>query len=207
MLLKSKTIQLLLLTIVVIGSSTLQAQPSGLIGKKIQPFSLKNIDQSIISLNSLKETKGCIVIFTCNHCPFAKLYSKRLNELNKKYRRKGVPLMAINSMDSLIYKEESFSFMQKKAIAENYKFYYLQDGTQEVGKLFSAKHTPQAFVIWKEKENWILKYAGAIDDNGENPSKAKSYIASAVDELLAGKSVSKSETASFGCRIFYRKNQ
>jgi hypothetical protein len=119
----------------------------------------------------------------------------------------GVPLLAINSMDSLIYKEESFSMMQKKARSEKYNFRYLQDASQAVGKIFDAKHTPQAFVIWKEKDEWILKYAGAIDDNGENPSKARSYVGEALEELLAGKPVTVPETASFGCRIFYRKSQ
>ena len=153
MFLKSKKIRLLLLLFIATVSTGLYAQSISIIGKKIEPFTLRNIDQSMISINNVKHTKGYIIIFTCNHFPFAKLYSNRLNELNEKYNKSGVPLLAINSMDSLIYKEESFSLMQKKAINEKYNFYYLQDATQEVGKQFFAKHTPQAFVIWKEKEN------------------------------------------------------
>jgi hypothetical protein len=76
---------------------------------------------------------------------------------------------------------------------------------QTVGKDFKAEHTPHAFVIWKENNQWIIKYSGAIDDNGEHPEKANPYIANAVDDLLHGKPVKMPETQSFGCAIFYRK--
>lgn len=176
------------------------------IGEKISDFKLKNIDNSIISLSDFKNAKGFMIVFTCNHCPFAKLYSKRLNALNKKYKPLKVPLLAINSMDSFLYKEESFELMQTKAKNDKFNFYYLQDATQSVGKNFGAKHTPQAYVIWKEENNWTVKYEGAIDDDGENPEKANSFISNAVDELLSDKKVTHSQTESFGCRIFYRKN-
>ena len=178
---------------------------SSVIGNTVNDFRLKNIDNNFVSLNNIKGAKGFMVIFTCNHCPFAKLYTKRLNELDKKYKSLGVPLIAINSMDSLLYKEETFVFMQQMAKNEKYGFYYLQDAQQVVGKDFGAKHTPQAYVIWKENEKWVIKYSGAIDDDGENPSKAQPFIANAVNELLSGKKVSNPETESFGCRIFYRK--
>lgn len=176
------------------------------IGEKISDFKLKNVDNTLVSMSDFKNAKGFMIVFTCNHCPFAKLYSKRLNDLNKKYKPLGVPLLAINSMDSLLYKEESFELMQTKAKSDKINFFYLQDATQSVGKDFRAKHTPQAYVIWKEDNNWIVKYEGAIDDDGENPKKANPFISKAVNELLSGKKVTLPQTESFGCRIFYRKN-
>jgi len=173
--------------------------------KIINDFKLRNTKNSIISLSNFKSAKGFIVVFTCNHCPFAKLYTKRLNALNKKYKPLNIPLLAVNSMDSLLYKEETFDLMQKRAKSEKFNFDYLQDAQQIIGKNFEAKHTPQAYVIWKEKSIWIIKYSGAIDDNGEHPNLATPYIANAVDELLDNKKVSAPETESYGCRIFYRK--
>lgn len=175
------------------------------IGKTVNDFDLKNIDNSHVSLSNYKDAKGFIIVFTCNHCPFAKLYPKRLNDLNTKYKALGVPLLAINSMDTLIYEEESFELMQKKAEVEKLNFPYLFDAMQSVGKNFGAEHTPQAYVIWKQNNTWVIKYSGAVDDNGEHPEKATSFIGNAVDELLNNKPVSKPETQSFGCRIFYRK--
>ena len=145
--------------------------PISSLGRVVPDFSLKNTDKSMVSLTDFKNAKGFIVIFTCNHCPFAKLYNQRLNDLNTKYKALGVPLVAINSMDATIYED-----------------------------------TPQAFIIWKVDNNWIIKYSGAIDDNGEHPELAHSFIANAVDELLNNKPISMPETASFGCKIFY-KNQ
>ena len=53
--------------------------------KEIINFRLKNTDGKYISLKDYKEAKGFIIVFTCNHCPFAKLYPQRFNELNTKY--------------------------------------------------------------------------------------------------------------------------
>lgn len=178
---------------------------TSVIGKCVNDFRLKNVDNNFVSLSKIKGAKGFIIVFTCNHCPFAKLYTNRFNELNNRFKPLGVPLIAINSMDSLLYKEETFNLMKERAEKEKYNFLYLQDPSQIVGKDFGAKHTPQAYVIWRENNKWAIKYSGAIDDDGENPSKAHPFIANAVNDLLSGKKVTNPETESFGCRIFYRK--
>ena len=185
--------------------STDKNKPNTTIGNAINDFSLRNINNTIFSLNNNKNAKGYIVVFTCNHCPFAKLYNKRLNALNTKYKQFNVPLIAINSMDTLVYEEESFEMMQVKAKIAKFNFPYLYDAMQTVGKAFNAEHTPQAFIIWKENNNWIIKYSGAIDNNGEQPLKATPYIANAVDELLKKMPVSNPQIPSFGCKIYYRK--
>lgn len=170
----------------------------------IQDFSLKNVDNKTISTKAFPDAKGFIVVFICNECPFAKLYSKRLNELSTKYTSLNVPLLAINSMDTLVYEDESFKDMQLKAKNDKFKFPYLHDVDQLVAKNFDAQHTPSAFIIWKEQNQWVIKYKGAIDDNGQNPSIAIPYVTNNVDALLKNQPVILNETLSFGCRIFYR---
>ena len=193
-------------TIVLLTLGFKNAEPNkSIIGKEINNFSLKNVDGKFISLNEYKNAKGFAIMFTCNHCPFAKLYSKRMNNLNKKYEALGVPLLAINSMDTLLYEEETFDEMKLKAQNSHFNFPYLFDETQTVGKQFNAEHTPQVFVIWKENNKWIVKYSGAFDDNGEHPEKAKPFVANAIDDLLKNEPVKTPETPSFGCRIYYRK--
>ena len=159
-----------------------------------------------VSLSDYKEAKGFIVVFTCNKCPMAKFYSQRLNQMDVKYKRMGVPLLAVNSMDTLAYAEESFKLMQKKIKKEQLTFPYLQDKKQNIAKEFKATHTPQAFVIWKNKSGkFVIKYQGAIDDNAGEPEKAKHhFLTDAVDELLENKEVTISKSESFGCRIFFR---
>ncbi len=171
----------------------------------ISDFTLLNTDGRSVSTKDYTDAKGFIIIFTCNHCPFAKLYTSRINALNTKYQPLNVPLLAINTMDTLVYEDESLEKMREKAMNDKMNFPYLQDAAQLVGRLFSAKYTPMAYVIWKEKNQWIVKYKGAIDDNGEHPDWATPFVENAVGELLAKNPVSLAETQTLGCRISYRK--
>jgi peroxiredoxin len=185
---------------------SLKTETASVIGKEITEFKLQNSEGKFVSLSDYKSAKGFIIIFTCNHCPFARLYPKRLNELNAKYGSLNIPLLAINPMDTLVYEDESLKNMFLKAELEKYNFPYLQDPLQTVSKQFEAKYTPQAFLVWKENNRWIIKYCGAIDDNGMEPDKVKNhYLSNVVDELLAGKSISIPETKAIGCAIYYRK--
>ena len=185
---------------------SLRTDTPSVIGKEITDFKLQNSEGKFVSLIDFKKANGFIIIFTCNHCPFARLYPKRLNELNAKYGSLNMPLIAINPMDTLVYEDESLKNMQLKAELEKYNFPYLQDPLQIVSKQFEAKYTPQAYLVWKENNKWIIKYSGAIDDNGMEPDKVKNhYLANAIDELLAGKVVSIPETKAIGCAIYYRK--
>jgi peroxiredoxin len=174
--------------------------------KTLEDFSLKNVDGKIISLKDYPNAKGFIVVFTCNHCPFAKLYPPRFNALNAQYEKLNVPLIAISSTDTLVYEEDTYFKMVKKAKKEHFNFPYLYDATQSVAKMFGADKTPHAFVIWKENAQWVIKYSGAIDDNGAEPNLVKNpYVAKDVDALLEGKLVDIPETRSIGCQILMRK--
>ena len=175
------------------------------IDKTIKNFKLKSTENKMVSLSNYKNAKGFIIVFTCNKCPMAKLYSERLNLMNLKFRPLGVYLLAINSMDTVAYKEESFKLMQKKVLKEKTTFPYLQDKKQVVAKQFKAINTPQAFVIWKSKSGkWVQKYEGVIDDSALEPKKGNNYFEKAVEELLQNKQISNPITESVGCRIFYR---
>lgn len=176
-------------------------------GRVIKDFSLLNFDGKYVSLNDLGNAKGAIIIFTCNHCPFAKLYPARLNALNEKYKPLGFPLLAINPMDSVLYESEEYPQIRKKALADKINFPYLQDASQSVAKQFNANHTPQAYVIVREPAGWVVRYCGAIDDNGEHAEKATPFVANAVNDLLSNRAVSKPVTKSLGCKIMYRRSK
>jgi peroxiredoxin len=173
--------------------------------KTVPDFSLKNVDSQFVSLKDYPAAKGFILIFTCNHCPFAKLYPPRLNDLNAKYSKLGVPLIAISSTDTITYEEDTWPLMVEKARNEQFNFPYLFDGDQTVAKQYAAQKTPHAFVIWKENGQWVVRYSGAIDDNGAEPENVKNqFVANAVEALLAGRDVPVRETKSIGCQIIFR---
>lgn len=193
-------LSLLLLLVITMGAMPTNSE------KTIVDFKLKNVDGKIVSLESYPNTKGFIIVFICNHCPFAKLYPERMNELNAKYQSLGVPLIAISSTDTSVYENDGYDKMIAKASSEHFNFPYLYDAEQTVAKSFKAMRTPHAFVIWKENGNWVVKYNGAIDDNGAEPQNVKHhYIVEAIDSLLLGKSVEITSTRSIGCQIHLRK--
>ncbi len=194
---------LLVCSVILLGTNFL---PSG--DKFVHDFSLINTDGKYLSLGNYPDAKGFIIVFTCNHCPFAKLYPPRLNALNAKYSKLGLPLIAISSTDTIIYEEDTYPEMVLKANREQFNFPYLFDGEQKVAKDFIAQKTPHAFIIWKDNGKWVVKYEGAIDDNGAEPEKVENqYVVKAADALLTGKPVEITETKSIGCQIIFRKNQ
>src|SRR5688500_14490929 len=169
-----------------VGSSLLFAQGYK-IGSDAQDFNLKNVDGKMLSLKDNKDAKGFIVVFTCNHCPFAKAYEQRIIDLDKKFRALGFPVIAINSNDPSIVPDDSFDNMVKTAKEKSYSFPYLFDETQEVAKTFGATKTPHVYVLNKNKAKYTVSYIGAIDNNTDNPDKAdKKYVEDAVNQLLAG---------------------
>jgi peroxiredoxin len=175
-------------------------------GDKAIDFKLKSTEGKLVSLADLKDTKGYIVVFTCNHCPFAVKYEDRINALNKKYASQGYPVVAINPNDSVQYPEDSYSNMKLRAKEKSFSFPYLLDETQAIAKTYGAAKTPHVYVLKKEKDDLIVKYIGAIDDNTDNASAAKEkYVESAVDALLAGKEVKITFTKAIGCGIKWKK--
>ena len=168
-------------------------------------FNLPNVDGQRVALEQFKDAKGLMVVFTCNHCPFAKLYPARLNALNKKYKDKGVPLIAVSSTDSVQYEEDDFAHMVQYAQKEKFTFPYLYDREQTVAKKYKAQKTPHAFLIWKVNGVYKIVYEGAIDDNGMHANQVKqAYLADAVENMLAGKKVETPSTKSVGCQIYFR---
>ena len=176
------------------------------IGDTARDFSLKNIDGKMVSMKDVKNAKGFIVVFTCNHCPFAKAYESRIMELDKKYSAKNYPVIAINPNDVSVVPDDSFENMVVLSKEKGYSFPYLYDESQEIATAYGATRTPHLYVLQKVDDKYIVKYIGAIDNNTEDADKAdKKYIEEAVDALLAGKSVPTPETKAIGCSIKWKK--
>lgn len=176
------------------------------VGDKAIDFSLKNINGKMVSLADYKEAKGFIVIFTCNHCPFAVKYQDRIVALAKWSAKKGYPVIAVNPNDSTQYAEDSYSNMQIRAKEKGFTFPYLVDGTQTIAKTYGATKTPHVYVLQKDKSALVVRYIGAIDDNTDDEAAVKvKYVEQAVNELLDGKAVSVPTTKAIGCGIKWKK--
>lgn len=172
------------------------------VGDKAADFSLKNIDGKMVSLSDFPEAEGFIVIFTCNHCPYAIAYEDRIIDLDNKYKEKGYPVIAINPNDTEIVPTDSYEDMIVKAKEMNFPFPYLRDETQEVADMYGAERTPHIYVLKKEDKNLIVKYIGTIDDNYKDASAVtKTYLSDAVDALIANKEPEPNFTKAIGCSV------
>lgn len=172
------------------------------VGDKAIDFKLKNIDGKSVSLSDYASAKGFIVIFTCNHCPYAKAYQDRIIDIDKKYKQLGYPVIAISPNDPAIVPDDSYEKMIELAKEKGYTFPYLFDETQEVYRRYGAKKTPHVYVLQKKGGDLIVQYIGAIDDNYQDPAKVTApFLANALDALLANKLPNPSLTKAIGCSI------
>ncbi|MCT2563453.1 thioredoxin family protein [Chryseobacterium herbae] len=176
------------------------------VGDAAADFKLKNIDGKMVSLSDFKSAKGFIVVFTCNHCPYAKKYEDRIVELDKKFKNQGYPVIAVNPNDPNVQPEDGYKQMIDRAKEKGFTFPYLVDEGQKVYPLYGATKTPHVFVLKKENGKNIVKYIGAIDNNYENPNDVSEYyVQDAVNALIKGESVKMDKTVAIGCTIKVKK--
>ncbi len=190
----------IVILLVFIALSGFVNPPSGYkIGDKAKDFSLKGIDGKMHSLSEIKNAKGYIVIFTCNHCPYAKMYEDRIVALHNTYSKKGYPVIAINPNDPEVVPEDSFEEMKIRAKEKNFTFNYLMDEKQSVFPQFGATKTPHAFLLDKKM---VVRYIGAIDDNAQSSIDVKKkYIELAIAAIDKGKKPNPETTKALGCSI------
>lgn len=176
------------------------------VGDKVDNFSLKNVNGKTVSLNDFSKKEGVIVIFTCNHCPYAKAYEQRIIDLDKKYAKQGFPVIAINPNDPTDYPDDSFENMVKRSKEMKYSFPYLFDEQQSVYPVFGATKTPHVYLLKKTKKGFEVAYIGAIDDNTESAEKVNvKYVENAIASIKKGEKVTLAETKAIGCSIKAKK--
>ncbi|MBN1599781.1 MAG: thioredoxin family protein [Bacteroidales bacterium] len=198
----------ILLNLLLFSSVSMLAEEGYKVGDKAADFKLKNTDGQYVSLSDFNNAKGFVVIFTCNHCPFAKAYEDRIITLDKEYKEKGFPVIAINPNDPEIVPEDSYDSMKVRAKEKGFTFPYLFDNKQEVYKKYGATRTPHVFLLKKTGDNLTVEYIGTIDDNYQDESAVKEkYLANAIDALIAGNKPDPDFTKAIGCTIKDKSKQ
>ncbi len=144
-----------------------------------------------------------VVVFTCNHCPYAQAYEDRLIALQRHFDQEGVQFVLINSNDDADYPEDSFDRMKERHDEKNYPFPYCRDESQETAKAYGALCTPHCFVFDRER---VLKYKGRVDDNWGDPDHVTEHnLRDAIDALLRGDEPPTHEANAIGCSIKWRE--
>lgn len=172
------------------------------VGTPAPDFSLPGVDGKSHGLADFADAPALVVVFTCNHCPYAIAAEDRLVELANQFEGKAA-FVAINPNDAARYPADDFASMQKRAAEKAFPFPYLHDETQEVARAYDAACTPDLFVFDSKRE---LVYNGRLDDNWQDPSAVKHEDLRAVLEAtVEGKPHGLAEVVpSMGCSIKWK---
>ena len=165
------------------------------IGADAPAFSLTTIDGKPFSLADAEKANSLVVvIFVSTQCPYSNAYNDRMRDMAAAYAKKGVQFVGINSN-----KTETVQDAVDHAKQHGHTFTIVKDPSNKVADLYGASHTPEVYVVDKSGK---LRYHGRIDENSDDAAKVTSPdLKNALDALLAGQTVAKSETKAFGCSI------
>jgi peroxiredoxin len=172
------------------------------IGDEAVPFALPGVDGERHALQDYADRAAVAVVFTCNHCPYARAWEDRLIEIQSDYADRGVQLLAISANDASRYPDDSFPRMKQRSEDKGFNFPYLYDESQEVASAYGAERTPEVFLF---DGDGMLRYHGTVDDNYDDSAAVKAhYFREALDAVLAGREPSTAETAPVGCTIKWK---
>jgi Redoxin len=147
------------------------------------------------------EAPATVVIWTCNHCPYALAWHDRLVAAANDYADRGVRFLAVNSNDSERYPADSPEAMRERFERESWPFPYLWDESQEAAREWGAQTTPHLFVLDSELR---LRYEGAPDADHRDPPLNAAWLREALDAVLAGDDPPQQRTEPVGCSIKWR---
>ena len=189
------------------GLVTSEVQAEAVVGQAAPAFSATDSSGKTVSLSDYKGK--FVVLEWLNHgCPFVRKHyeSGNMQKLQATYTAKGVVWLSVASSAEgkegyMTAEQSKTAYEEKHSVATD----VILDADGKVGKAFGARTTPHMFIIGPDAK---VIYAGAIDDNDSTRasaiSGAKNYIAQALDEALAGKTVSEPSTEPYGCSVKYQ---
>ena len=199
--------KLLAVLLITLGAASAEeVHPTLALGASAPDFSLPGVDGQIHKLSDYASSPVLVVVFTCNHCPIAQMYEKRIQQLADDYKGKGVAVVAIQGndpqairIDELDSSDVSDTLPEMK-IRVQYKhltYPYLYDGdTQKVTRAYGPQATPHAFIFDQQRH---LRYEGRIDNSYRTELVKTQDARNAIDALLAHKEVAVKHTGVFGC--------
>src|SRR5262249_39132915 len=169
------------------------------IGDRAPAFTLEDMSGTPHRLDGAPAT---VVVFTCNHCPYALAWHQRILDVARDYATAGVRVLAINPNDAERYPRDSAA--QMRARVERGEFEgvpYLRDESQQVARAYDAKTTPAAFVL---DAGVVLRYRAPPAGPHDAPAETARWLRAALDAVLEGRPPDPAETVPVGCSIKWR---
>jgi peroxiredoxin len=173
------------------------------LGSRAPDFALMETSGQRVSLADLKVSKGLLVVFMCNHCPYVKHVADQLRLIGEEYIPQGIAMVGINPNDATQYPEDSFDKMIEEKKARRYPFPYLYDEEQKVARAYDAACTPDFFLFGRDLK---LVYRGRLDET--RPSSATLAhgrdLRAALSAVLQERELPGEQIPSMGCSIKWR---
>jgi peroxiredoxin len=173
------------------------------LGTAAPDFKLPDTNGKLVALVAFRDAPALLVMFICNHCPFVKHIRSGLAQFGCDYQARGLAVVAINSNDASVYRDDSPAKMAEEVKQVGYTFPYLYDETQSVAKAYGAACTPDFFLFDRQRQ---LVYRGQFDDSrpSNNRPVTGADLRAAANAVLAGKTVPAEQKPSIGCNIKWR---
>jgi peroxiredoxin len=171
------------------------------IGSLAPPLALPDTSGATRALPQPGEAPATVVVWTCNHCPYALAWHDRIVDAARDYSGRGVRFLAVNSNDPGRYPGDSPDAMRERFDREQWPFPYLWDESQEAARAWGARVTPHLFVLDGELR---LRYEGAPDADHQDPSLGAAWLRAALDAVLAGAEPDPAQTEPVGCSVKWK---
>src|SRR5438445_12989078 len=169
------------------------------IGEAAPTFALPDTEGTIHAPDGAPAT---VVVFTCNHCPYALAWHDRIIGVANDYADRGVQMLAINPNDADRYPRDSLDAMRARVKRGEFDGVpYLRDESQEVARAYDARTTPDVFVL---DGAGVIRYRGAPDADYQDPGLDAAWLRSALDAVLEGRVPEPSATQPVGCSIKWK---
>ena len=192
---KNLRIALSLAAVLALAAAGVALADGPAIGAAAPSFQLTTVDGKTFSLaDAEKANKAVVVMFIATKCPYSNAYNDRMRQMAADYSKKGILFVGVNSNST-----EPEAEVKSHAAKNKWDFTLVKDPGNKVADMYDAKRTPEVYVVGSDGK---LLYHGRIDENYEEPSKVTSPdLKNALDQILAGQPVAKTETKAFGCTI------
>lgn len=173
-----------------------------MVGREAPPLELPDTEGTTRSLPGSGEAPATVVLWTCNHCPYALAWHDRVVQVAADYGTRGVRFIAVNSNDAERYPGDSFEAMRDRVREEEWPFPYLHDESQKAAADWAAQTTPHVYVLDGELR---IRYEGAPDADHLDPSQNAAWLREALDAVLEGGKPARDATEPVGCSIKWKR--
>lgn len=173
-----------------------------MLGVQAPPLELPDTEGATHALPEQGEAPATVVVWTCNHCPYARAWHDRIVAAARDYADRGVRFLAVNSNDAERYPADSPVQMRKAVQEGDWPFPYLYDESQDAARAWNALTTPHLYVLDPQGR---IRYEGAPDGDHTDPGAGADWLREALDAVLAGEQPERPSTELVGCSIKWKE--